>query len=133
MKRSDEDRLGVALLKECCPLCGLPQDGPIILNKHLTPSKAAKVKKLHGKVIGFSDDPCIHCKELMSKGFLLIGVVDKKSGNHSPEEIYRSGNQWVITQEAAERMFPGKTSKGVAFIDVKVAHRMGFPNVNLDA
>ena len=130
----DNRTLGIALTKEACPLCGKLESGAIFMNRILTEHNAKKVEEMHGKVVGFMDKPCTECQDLMKQGFLLIGYVEAKSGDCSPEEIYRSGNQWVIRKEAAERMFPGKDlSKGAMFFPVEAAYKMGFPDCNLDA
>jgi hypothetical protein len=130
----DTRTLGIALTKEACPLCGKLESGDIFMNRILTEHHAKKVEEMHGKVVGFMKEPCTECQDLMKQGFLLIGYVEAKSGDCSPENIYRSGNQWVIRKEAAERMFPGKDlSKGVMFFPVEAAHQMGFPDCNLNA
>jgi len=130
----DTRTLGIALTKEACPLCGKAVDGPIIINRRLSSYHAKQVEEMHGKVVGFMKEPCTECQDLMKQGFLLIGYVEAKSGDCSPENIYRSGNQWVIRKEAAEKMFPGKDlSKGAMFFPVEAAHQMGFPDCNLNA
>lgn len=123
-----DNKLGVALVKEACPLCGKTEDGPIIMNTRLTNKMARKVEELHGQVIGYMDKPCKECQEYMSKGFLLIGVIDEKTEDKT--NPYRSGNIWVIKHEAAEKMF-NDTSKGAAFIDVKAAEQIGLPFENI--
>jgi len=117
-------KLEVALVKEACPICGKAEDGPILMNTRLTEREAQKVKELHGQVIGYMDKPCSECQGLMEKGFLLIGVIEEKTEDRA--NPYRSGNQWVITMEAAKRMFKEESlSRGAAFIDMKVAVEIG--------
>lgn len=129
---NNEDRLSVALCKEACPLCGHIEDGPIVMNTKLTVGAAQKVKELHGQTIGYMDKPCKECRDIMSKGFLLIGFVEEKSPDM--KNPYRSGNKWGITLESAHRLFEGMDlTKGAMFIDVKVADKMGFPNANINA
>jgi hypothetical protein len=131
MKNSD-NKLGVALVKRACPLCGGTQDAEIVMNTRLTQGAASKVEELHGKTIGMLDGPCDSCKDLMSKGFLLIGVVEAKT--EDVKNPYRSGNQWVVSNEAAQRMFPEDyLKKGAAFVDIHDAVKMGLPDVNLTA
>ena len=129
-----EKVFAAALVKEACPLCGKTVDGPIIINKRLSSYHAKQVEEMHGKVVGFMKEPCTECQDLMKQGFLLIGYVEAKSGDCSPENIYRSGNQWVVRRETAAKMFPGfNLSKGAMFIGVEAAHQMGFPDCNLNA
>ena len=131
--KNDEDKLGVALAKEACPLCGASIDGPIFINTKLTVGAANQVKALHGKVIGIAKEPCEKCKEAMTKGFLLVGAVQAKTDNWN--NPYRSGNQWIITHEAAARLIPDEEArkKGACFIDVLDAEKLGLPEVNLEA
>lgn len=126
-------KLDIALAKEACPLCGKAQDGPILINKRMVVGQGKVERELHGKIIGYMDKPCGDCEGMMAQGFLLIGVVESKTEDKS--NPYRSGNQWVISNEAAERMFPDESlrKKGAAFIDVILADKMGFPGVNLQA
>lgn len=129
----DKKTLGVALVKELCPVCAKEMDGPIIMNTRLTTSMAKKVEDMNGKAIGWSKEPCESCKEMKSKGFILIGAVEAKTNDVT--NPYRSGNLWVVKQEVADRLFaPHPAPKsGVAFIDVTVAAQMELPDVNLNA
>jgi len=130
-----DDIFGVALVKEACPLCGFVDDGPIIMNTRLTKPMADKVKDLHGKVIGMMPDPCKDCTELMSKGILLVGVVEAKTDDH--KNPYRSGNKWVVTEDFVRRCFgdaaDAVVDKGASFFSVEAAAQMGFPDCNVNA
>ena len=75
----EEDKVGVALAKEACPVCAKALDGPILMNTRLSGKNAAEVKALHGQIIGFRDAPCDECKELLTKGFVLIGIEEEKT------------------------------------------------------
>ena len=93
---------------------------------------AKKVEALNGKTIGYSNEPCKSCKDIMAQGFLLIGVVESKTTDH--KNSYRSGNQWGIKKEAAIEMFGEEMcKKGVAFIDVLIANEIGLPGANINA
>ncbi len=131
-----ENVLDIALVKEACPLCAKTEDGPIIMNSILTTDRAKKVEELNGKVIGMMDKPCSECQELMKQGILLIGVIDSKSNDHV--NPYRSGNQWVVSEEFVRKSFDSKSAeavvkKGASFFSVEAAHKMGFPECNLKA
>ena len=128
----DKNEIGVALVKELCPICLKSSDGPIIMNTRLSKKRAQEVEEMHGKTVGFTKEPCDECKELKSKGFVLIGVVEKKTEDRT--NPYRSGNLWAISESAAAKLFNDNPPKsGVAFIDVNVAHEIGLPDANLDA
>ena len=85
---SKEKLLGVALVKEACPLCGAAEDGPIVMNTRLGPQRAKDVEELHGKVVGYMDKPCSQCQGLLDQGFLLIGVIEEKTDD--PNKIGRA-------------------------------------------
>jgi hypothetical protein len=64
--------------------------------------------------------PCQKCEEMMKHGFLLIVCKDGSDGKNP----YRTGQQFVITNEAAERMGVAM-AKGAAFIEESVARKLG--------
>jgi len=120
------DKLGVAIVKEACPVCGKDFEGPIVMNRRFSNKAAEDVRALHGKVIGYKDCPCDECKELLTKGFVLIGVEEAKTDN--PQNPYRSGHMWCIKKEAAAELFTRvKLDHGFAFIDVMIADSIGLP------
>lgn len=129
IEMKEENKLGVALAKEACPACGALVDGPILMNNKLTKKEAEKVEDLHGKVIGYLDEPCDSCQDLMSQGFLLLGVdMSKTTDETNP---YRSGHQWVITHEAVDKLFNNiNTDLGYAFISTDIAKKIGLPIKN---
>jgi len=123
---SKKNELGVALVKEACRLCGTIYDGPIVMNTRLTVSMAEKVEAMHGKVIGFLPEPCDQCKDLMSKGFLIIGVIEEKTDDK--DNPWRSGHQWVLRMDKAREIFTKDVcDKGAAFIDISLAKALGLP------
>lgn len=97
-----ENKLGVALVKELCPVCLKEMDGPIIMNKVLNERSAEKVEALHGKVIGLAETLCKECEELRTKdgadGVYLIGVdMSKTEDRNNP---YRTGKIICVKREA---------------------------------
>lgn len=134
----NEKLIGIALVKEACPLWGQFEDGPIVMNTKLGPRRAKEVEILHGKTIGYMKRPCKECQGMMSQGILLIGVVQAKSPDHS--NPYRSGNKWVVTKEYLEKILVSQPkmlqkilNKGACFFPVEVAIKLGFPDVNINA
>lgn len=81
----------------------------------------------------WSKNLCSTCQDMKSKGFILIGAVEEKTEDATSP--YRSGNIWCVDWKVAEEVFKphGAPKSGVAFIDVKVAHAMELPDVNLNA
>lgn len=109
---------------ELCPVCTKRTGGSMI---------DIPVEDYGKHKIVWSQDFCPECEEMKSKGFILIGAVEEKTADAT--NPYRSGNVWCVTQEVAEEVFKphGAPKSGVAFIDVKVAHAMELPGVNLNA
>lgn len=127
---SKDKTLGIALVKEACPLCGAAEDGPIVMNTRLSKRMAEKVEAMHGKVVGYMDKPCKTCQNLLDQGFLLIGVIEEKTDDKS--NPWRSGHQWVVTHDYADRLFQGNPPKiGTAFMDIKAAKEIGLPVADL--
>ena len=119
-----EKLLGTALVKRLCPVCLKEQDSEILLNKVLTEKNAKEVEKLHGKVIGFSDDCCDECKEKLppEKGTWFIVVdVEKTDDRNNP---YRTGSIFGVSKEYATKV---GIDSYVAYIDVKDAIKLNFP------
>lgn len=44
------EKLGVALTRIICPICGKDVENPLILNTKLIEEEASKVKELHNKI-----------------------------------------------------------------------------------
>lgn len=82
-------RVGVALAKELCPICGKEIDGPIIINSLLTEDCAKNVEELNGQVIGISSNACDECLVYKDSAVFVIGIDPEKSDNKS---LYRTGN-----------------------------------------
>ena len=132
MGTKEKNNLGIALVKRVCRVCAKKFDGEIIMNTILISGNAKEVEEMHGKTIGYLEEPCKECQELIKKGFVLIGVIKAKSNDNDP---YRNGNIWVIKHEAAAKLlgedFISKT-KGYALIDANDAVKLNLPDVRLD-
>lgn len=125
-------KLSKNLTRELCPVCTKEMDGDILLNTRLTEGEAKKVEAMHNQVVGWSKTLCPDCSDMKSKGFILIGAVEKKTKDVT--NPYRSGNIWVVKEEVAVQLFGEKLPpQGIAFIDVTVAAQMELPDVNLNA
>ena len=129
----EKKKFAMALPKEACPLCGALIDGPILIKtRAVNESNNEFEDNLNGKTIGYKKTPCEECQDHMKKGFLLIGIIESKS--NIPNDLYRSGNIWVLTNQAAERMFSKDfRKKGAAFIDAQEAVKLHLPDANVNA
>ena len=98
--RNNKPELGVALVKELCPICCKEMDGPIIMNTVLTEKNAKKVKDLHNKVVGFANHCCEECSKYKDEAVFFVGIDASKSSNDSLENLYRTGKISGIRKEA---------------------------------
>ncbi len=120
-----EENLGVALIHEICIVCGKETNEQIIMNQILSPKNAKDVKSMHKKAIGYAQEPCEECKELMTKGYILIEYDEALTEDKS--NPYRTGNIWVIAFAAAKRMNMDKDTfeNGYALIDKDITNKLG--------
>ena len=94
-------KVGVALLKYVCPICGqINEDASAIaINSLLTEKAVKKVEDMHNKVVGFSEKPCKECQSYIDKGaFFIIGIDSGKSDDMS--NPYRTGHLVGIKRES---------------------------------
>ena len=98
--KMNNGNLGVALVKELCPVCCKEIDGPIILNSILTENEAKKVKDLHNKVVGFANHCCEECSKYKDEAVFFVGIDASKSSKDSLKNLYRTGKISGIKKEA---------------------------------
>lgn len=99
---------------EVCFYCQ-KETGSIVLLGNKYPDEAPR----H---ITTSYEPCEKCKEAFSQGFLLLEAEDNAYNKPVP-----TGNYWVISMEAAERMFQDLSGypEHKALITRRMAERLG--------
>ena len=123
--------LEIALTKEACLACGKLIDGPIIMNTKLTKKESNKIKEIHGKCIGYAEDLCNDCKELCSKGLLVVEIDAEQSEPNNP---YRSGKLFVLDNNSDfvksidEKFIINKKGNKFIFMDKEVTKQLGFYN-----
>lgn len=132
-----KNELEVALAKELCPICCKEIDGPIIMNSVLTSSEAKKVKELHGKVIGFSENACEECTKHKDEVVYLIGIDSSQSDMQRLEGIYRIGDILGIKKESdfitnIDPKFILKTKNEVNFMFIDKEIMEGFKYGKVD-
>lgn len=89
MSKTNNKELGIALVKELCPICCKEMDGPILIGTKFD-SHVKEINDMTGKVIGFSKEPCEECKKHIDEGvFFVIGVDLAKSDKTN---YYRTGH-----------------------------------------
>lgn len=80
-------KLGVALVKRACPICGSIKDAEIIMNSVLSKEAKESVENLHGKCVRYLDHACEKCSE-HSEALYIVGIDPTKSEKNN---IYRTG------------------------------------------
>lgn len=115
-----------------CPVCTEQMSVSQFIVDVTSKKQQREVEASNNKNV-WSKEFCDECKELKSKGFILIGAVQNKTKDAT--NPYRSGNIWCVDPEVAVSLFAPypPPESGVAFVDVTVAQEMKLPDVNLNA
>lgn len=66
-----ENKIGVALVHEICPICGKSMNEQILMNSVLSKKYAKEIENVHGKAIGYSKTACEDC----SKNYYITTLV----------------------------------------------------------
>ena len=86
----------VALVKLACPICGKEVEEQIIMNQKLTPKEAAKIKAMHGKIVGYANKVCDECAKYKDKALFVVEIIPEKSDMKHLETIYRTGRYLAV-------------------------------------
>lgn len=125
------DKLGVALVKELCPICCKEMNGPIIINKILTKPQKEKVEDMNGKVIGFANHCCEECAEYKDRAVFFVSIDESKSSNGSLEDLYRTGKISGIKKDSdiikqfKDYIVTIKDGAQIIFIDENTGKKLG--------
>lgn len=110
-----------------CFFCGEPRNEVALLGK----LKGDKEASMYA-IIDY--EPCEDCKEIMSHGITLIGVVDKQPEDNRPpvkasnsrDNFYPTGSWCVITVDAFCRIFEVEDKESIpstVYIDQKLLNK----------
>lgn len=127
---SIKNNLGVALVKELCPICCKEIDGPIIMNRVLTEEYANNIKNMHGKVIGFADHCCEECAKYKDEAVFFIGIDESKCSSRHLKDLYRTGQIVAIKKESKitdyfdDFLITLQDGAKVVFLDEKVGKEL---------
>lgn len=83
-----DNKLGVAIVYEVCPICGAHMNEGIIMNKRLSVKAAENIQKLHNKCIGVSKDACDECLKYKDQVVYFIAIDPYKGSSVNP---FRTG------------------------------------------
>lgn len=111
IKLSPKHGLNPSMLQ--CPICAADTNGIALVGRLKDDAEAPKRM--------LDNQPCAECQEHMAMGFLLIEATPL-----GEEGFQTTGRRWVVTMEAAERIFAGMDlSKRCARIEPEVANHLG--------
>lgn len=127
--------LGVAATKRACPCCAQLFEGEIVFNTLLTKPNKERVEELHGKTIGFLEQPCEECQGYMEQGVIVVTIDPAKSNPEEPNNPYRTGGFFVVKDDWITRLFDDNKemrdhviTKRMMFIEHEAADRLGLFN-----
>lgn len=67
-----ENKIGIALVHEICPICGKPMNEQILMNSVLSKKYAKEIENVHGKAIGYSKTACEDCSKYKDEAVKCI-------------------------------------------------------------
>lgn len=126
-----KNNLGVALVKELCPICCKKIDGPIVMNTILTEPQKEKVEDMNGKIIGFADHCCEECAKYKDDVVFFVGIDESKSSKDSLKGLYRTGQIVGIKKDAEisdvykDYIITLEDNTKIIFIDEKAGKYLG--------
>lgn len=86
-----ENKIGVALVHEICPICGKPMNEQILMNTVLSKKYAKEIENVHGKAIGYSKTACEDCSKYKDEAVMCIAIDEAKSEPNNP---YFTDDEW---------------------------------------
>ena len=123
------NKVGVALLKYVCPICGqVNEDASAIAlgSKFNDKANVKRVEAMNNQIVGFSEKPCKECQEWIDKGaFFIIGIDVEKSDDMS--NPYRTGHLIGIKRESefVQHLPEEFQKKNAIFMDYKDMQKFG--------
>ncbi len=120
-----EDKQFTAIVYHCCPICGKKDDGEILIHMRF-----GDLSAVDGKNIGYSDKPCSECQKIFDAGAIALIVADQEKSGATPEELYRCGAVFGMSEDWVRRCLTGDIlesvlKKRVLVMDYKDAKAIG--------
>lgn len=116
-----EQKIGVALAKEACPVCTKLYDGPILIDRKIG---STKVEKFHQQTIGFMKHPCDECREKVKEGEGTWIIIIDESKTDDMRNPYRTGHVFALKREAAQEICGDQE---FCYMGYDTAFQLGFP------
>ena len=124
----ENNRLGVALVKYVCPICGqIDEDASaIVINRKLTKKFKQQVESMHNQVVGFSNKPCKECQSYIDQGaFFVIGIDPEQTDDM--KNPYRTGHLVGIRKlsEFYQHLADEYKHRDAVFMDYREMEKLG--------
>lgn len=81
-----------------CPVCADYSDPIIIIDKYLSNSAIEKLRKVHNEILGYMDNLCPTCKELINDKTVAVVLLDREK-TKSVDDPYRTGDVLIVEKE----------------------------------
>lgn len=123
-----EDKFGIAVVHELCPICGKAMNEQLMMNTRPSIKGAKEIQEYNNKAIGFSKDACEECSKHKDEVVYIIGVDEKLS---KEDNMYRTGQIVGIKKECEfiinSKDFIYTTDNNVQFMfmDEKAGKQLG--------
>lgn len=124
-----ENKIGVALVHEICPICGKSMNKQILINTVLSKKYVKEIEESNGKAIGYSKTACEDCSKYKDEAVMCIAINEAKSEPNNP---YRTGQVVGVRKDfqlfVDKPEFIIKTDNGVSycFVEESVGKQIGF-------
>lgn len=124
-----ENKIGVALVHEICPICGKSMNEQILINTVLSKKFVKEIEEFNNKAIGYSKTACEDCLKYKDEVVMCIAINEVKSEPNNP---YRTGQVVGIRKDfqlfVDKPEFIIKTDNGVSycFIEENAGKQIGF-------
>lgn len=124
-----ENKTGVALVHEICPICGKAMNEQILINTAISKKCAKEIEEANGKAIGYSRTACKDCSKYKDEAVMCIAIDETKSEPNNP---YRTGQIVGVRKDfqlfVDKSEFIIKTENGVpyCFVEENVGKQIGF-------
>lgn len=124
-----ENKIGVALVHEICPICGKSMNEQILINTVFSKKCVKEIEESNGKAIGYSKTACENCSKYKNEAVICIAIDEAKSEPNNP---YRTGQVVGVRKDfqlfVDKPEFIIKTNNGVSycFVEENVGKQIGF-------
>lgn len=124
-----ENKIGVALVHEICPICGKSMNEQILINTVFSKKCVKEIEESNGKAIGYSKTACEDCSKYKDEAVMCIAINESKSEPNNP---YRTGQvvgvrkNFQLFVDKPEFIIKTDNSVSYCFVEESVGKQIGF-------